>query len=122
MKTIRVSALLPPTLLLYITRLTSRSFHIETGTKRKNPSTPFSFSQTTVSTLALQAEEAALKKIEVEQAEALKNKLPDFWLPSLTPTHTAGPPPQTLEEVQAQVDTFKTVCRGGGQADAHPLA
>ncbi|PPQ79073.1 hypothetical protein CVT25_002298 [Psilocybe cyanescens] len=94
----------------------------KTGTKRKNLSTPFSFSQTTVSTLALQAEEAALKKIEVEQAEALKNKLPDFWLPSLTPTHTAGPPPQTLEEVQAQMDTFKTVCRGGGQADAHPLS
>lgn len=98
------------------------SIYSETGTKRKNPSTPFSFSQNTVSALALQAEEAALKQIEAEQAEALKSKLPDFWLPSLTPTHTAGPPPQTLEEVQSQMDAFKTVCRGGGQSDAHPLA
>jgi hypothetical protein len=28
--------------------------------------------------------------------EALKHKLPDFWLPSLTPTYTSTGPPQSL--------------------------
>ena len=60
----------------------------ETGTKRKLPteSTPFTFSASAASTLAEEAEQAALKKIEIEQAERMKAKLPDFWLPSLTPT------------------------------------
>ncbi|KDR77231.1 hypothetical protein GALMADRAFT_66248 [Galerina marginata CBS 339.88] len=92
------------------------------GMKRKNPSsTLFAFSSSTVSTLAKQAEDVALKKIEEEQAEALKAKLPDFWLPSLTPTHTSGPP-QTLEDVQAKMEVAKTVCRGGGEGAAHFLA
>lgn len=95
---------------------------LETGTKRKNPPTSFSFSQDTVSSLAQKAEEEALKQIKAEQAEALKNKLPDFWLPSLTPTHTSGPPPQTLEDVQAQMENAKTVCRGAGEAAAHNLS
>ncbi|KAF8902559.1 hypothetical protein CPB84DRAFT_1707514 [Gymnopilus junonius] len=99
----------------------SSSDDAKTGSKRKNPSTPFAFSQDTVSTLAEQAEEAALKKIEVEQAEALKSKLPDFWLPSLTPTHTSGLP-QTLEDIQAKMEIAKTECRGGGAGAAHVLS
>lgn len=80
------------------------------GTKRK-----FAFDSTTVETLAREAEEAALREIEREQAEALRHKLPDFWLPSLTPTYTSSGPPQTLLDVKLQ-----TTCRGGNPA--HPIA
>ncbi|KAH9934101.1 hypothetical protein B0H21DRAFT_825738 [Amylocystis lapponica] len=76
------------------------------GTKRK-----FSFSSTTVETLAQEAEEVALREIEREQAEALKHKLPDFWLPSLTPTYTSSGPPTSLTDVKLQ-----TTCRGGNPA------
>jgi len=103
------------------------------GTKRKTPppsdppsssattssANPFSFSSKTVQDLALQAEEAALKQIELEQAAALKAKLPDFWLPSLTPTHTASAAPQSLSEVDDGVKKLQTVCRGG---ESHPLS
>ena len=56
--------------------------------------------------MAREAEEAALREIEREQAEALKHKLPDFWLPSLTPTYTSSGPPTSLSDVKLQ-----TTCR-----------
>ncbi|GLB39693.1 putative zinc-finger of nitric oxide synthase-interacting protein [Lyophyllum shimeji] len=80
------------------------------GTKRK-----FAFDASTVETLAQEAEEAALRQIEREQAEALRSKLPDFWLPSLTPTYTSSGPPQSLMDVKVQ-----TTCRGG--QPTHPIA
>ncbi|KAI0089574.1 hypothetical protein BDY19DRAFT_889339 [Irpex rosettiformis] len=73
------------------------------GTKRK-----FEFDSSTVETLASEAEEAALKQIEREQAESLKHKLPDFWLPSLTPTYASSGPPTSLQDVKLQ-----TTCHGG---------
>ncbi|KAF8646656.1 hypothetical protein AX16_007154 [Volvariella volvacea WC 439] len=73
------------------------------GTKRK-----FEFDTSTVEGLAREAEEAALQQIEKEQAEALRHKLPDFWLPSLTPTYTSSGPPKSLTDVKVQ-----TTCRGG---------
>ncbi|OCH91178.1 hypothetical protein OBBRIDRAFT_729262 [Obba rivulosa] len=79
------------------------------GTKRK-----FNFDASTVEALAQEAEEAALRQIEREQAEALKHKLPDFWLPSLTPTYASSGPPTSLGDVKLQ-----TTCRGGNPA--HPL-
>ncbi|KAF9508154.1 hypothetical protein BS47DRAFT_1377781 [Hydnum rufescens UP504] len=63
------------------------------GVKRK-----FAFDQDTIDKLALEAEEAALKQIEVEQAEARRAKLPDFWLPSLTPVALPGP----LKDIKLQ--------------------
>jgi len=57
------------------------------------------------------AEEEALRAIEREQAEARKAKLPDFWLPSLTPN--AAP---TKEAAPKE----KTICRAANPA--HPLA
>ncbi|KAF9457897.1 hypothetical protein BDZ94DRAFT_1272036 [Collybia nuda] len=80
------------------------------GTKRK-----FAFDASTVETLAQEAEEAALREIEREQAEALRHKLPDFWLPSLTPTYSSTGPPQSLLDVKVQ-----TTCRGGNPA--HSIA
>ena len=80
------------------------------GTKRK-----FEFSSSAVESLAHEAEEAAVAQIEKEQAEALKHKLPDFWLPSLTPTFTSNGPPQSLMDIKVQ-----TTCRGG--SPAHPIA
>ena len=63
------------------------------GVKRK-----FDFDQDKADRLALEAEEAALKQIEVEQAEARRAKLPDFWLPSLTPVALPGP----LKDIKLQ--------------------
>ncbi|KAI0058435.1 hypothetical protein BV25DRAFT_1810656 [Artomyces pyxidatus] len=80
------------------------------GTKRK-----FAFDSSTAEKMAQEAEEAALRQIEREQAEALKNKLPDFWLPSLTPTYTSSGPPSSLKDVKVQ-----TTCRGGNPA--HPIS
>ncbi|KIP10751.1 hypothetical protein PHLGIDRAFT_22037 [Phlebiopsis gigantea 11061_1 CR5-6] len=76
------------------------------GTKRK-----FEFDSTTVDKLAEEAEQAALEQIEREQAQELKHKLPDFWLPSLTPTYTSSGPPTSLGDVKLQ-----TTCRGGNPA------
>ncbi|OJT06824.1 Nitric oxide synthase-interacting protein [Trametes pubescens] len=76
------------------------------GSKRK-----FDFDASAVDTLTREAEEAALRQIEREQAEALKSKLPDFWLPSLTPTYTSHGPPTSLAQVKLQ-----TTCRGGNPA------
>ncbi|KAH8102063.1 hypothetical protein BXZ70DRAFT_890608 [Cristinia sonorae] len=67
------------------------------GTKRK-----FAFDSTAAESLALEAEEAALRQLEREQADALKHKLPDFWLPSLTPTYTSNGPPTSLSDVKLQ--------------------
>ena len=79
------------------------------GTKRK-----FAFDSSVMETLAKEAEESALIQIEKDQAAALKHKLPDFWLPSLTPTYTSNGPPQSLLDVKLQ-----TTCRGGNPP--HPL-
>lgn len=76
------------------------------GTKRK-----FDFDSSTVERLTREAEEAALLQIEREQAEALRAKLPDFWLPSLTPTYTSSGPPRSLSEVKPQM-----TCHGGDPA------
>ncbi|KAF8352031.1 hypothetical protein F5887DRAFT_933585 [Amanita rubescens] len=81
----------------------SSSSESAAGTKRK-----FEFDTSTVETVAKEAEETALRQIEKEQAEALKHKLPDFWLPSLTPTYQSSGPPQSLSDVKVQ-----TTCRGG---------
>jgi nitric oxide synthase-interacting protein len=78
------------------------------GTKRK-----FDFDASTVDRLTREAEEAALRQIEREQADALRAKLPDFWLPSLTPTYTSSGPPRSLQDVKLQ-----TTCRGGDPAHA----
>ena len=80
------------------------------GTKRK-----FVFDSSRMETLAKEAEESALIQIEKDQAAALKHKLPDFWLPSLTPTYTSSGPPQSLMDVKLQ-----TTCRGGNPP--HPLS
>ena len=69
----------------------------------------------TVDALAQEAEEAALRQIEREQAEALRHKLPDFWLPSLTPTYSSIGPPSSLKDVKLQ-----TTCRGGDPP--HPIS
>ncbi|KAJ4467215.1 hypothetical protein J3R30DRAFT_3309675 [Lentinula aciculospora] len=71
----------------------------------------FSFSSSTVESLALEAEEAALRQIEVEQREALKAKLPDFWLPSLTPTYTGKGDPESVKSLEDV--KLHTTCRGG---------
>jgi nitric oxide synthase-interacting protein len=80
------------------------------GTKRK-----FAFDSTAAEKVAQEAEEAALRQIEREQAAALRSKLPDFWLPSLTPTYTSSGPPSSLADVKVQ-----TTCRGGNPP--HPIA
>ncbi|KAL4071714.1 hypothetical protein J3A83DRAFT_4358165 [Scleroderma citrinum] len=72
------------------------------------------FDSTAVETLMREAEEAALRQIEKEQADALRAKLPDFWLPSLTPTYASSGPPSSLKDVKVQ-----TMCRGGDPS--HPI-
>jgi len=80
-------------------------------------SATFSFSSKIVQEITQNAEEAAMKQIEIEQTAALKHKLPDFWLPSLTPTHSASAP-QSLAEIDAGVKKLQTVCRGGAESHA----
>lgn len=80
------------------------------GVKRK-----FEFDASTVDTLTREAEEAALRQIEREQVERLRAKLPDFWLPSLTPTYTSRELPSSFKDIKIQ-----TTCRGG--EPAHPLS
>jgi nitric oxide synthase-interacting protein len=79
------------------------------GTKRK-----FAFDSTAAEKVAQEAEEAASRQIEREQAAALRSKLPDFWLPSLTPTYTSSGPPSSLADVKV-----RTTCRGGNPP--HPI-
>ncbi|KAI0258571.1 hypothetical protein BC834DRAFT_835293 [Gloeopeniophorella convolvens] len=80
------------------------------GTKRK-----FAFDSTAAEKMAQEAEEDALRQIEREQAAALRSKLPDFWLPSLTPTYTSSGPPSSIKDFKIQ-----TTCRGGNPP--HPVA
>jgi hypothetical protein len=80
------------------------------GTKRK-----FAFDSTAAEKVAQEAEEAASRQIEREQAAALRSKLPDFWLPSLTPTYTSSGPPSSLADIK-----LRTTCRGGNPP--HPIA
>ncbi|KAI6041455.1 hypothetical protein EDC04DRAFT_2668193 [Pisolithus marmoratus] len=72
------------------------------------------FDSTAVQILMREAEEVALRQIEKEQAEALRAKLPDFWLPSLTPTYASKGLPSSLRDVKVQ-----TMCRGGDPS--HPI-
>ncbi|KAJ8597699.1 hypothetical protein M405DRAFT_755445 [Rhizopogon salebrosus TDB-379] len=72
------------------------------------------FDFSTVEALTREAEEAALRQIEREQAESLRHKLPDFWLPSLTPTYTSNGLPSSLKDVK-----IRTTCRGGNPP--HPI-
>ena len=65
--------------------------------------------------LAKETEEEALKLIQKEQADALKHKLPDFWLPSLTPTYASPGPPKDLKDIKVQ-----SVCRAS--ADTHEIS
>lgn len=90
--------------------LNTHTHALARGTKRK-----FSFDTSLAEQKALEAEEDALRQIEREQALALKSKLPDFWLPSLTPTYSSSGPPISLDDVKVV-----TTCRGGVQS--HPLA
>ncbi|KAJ7494565.1 hypothetical protein B0H11DRAFT_2002392 [Mycena galericulata] len=89
------------------------------GTKRPF-STAFEFSPSHVSDLVAQAEEAAARAIAKEQAEAAKGVLPDFWLPSLTPTY-GGVAARDVAAAGGKSE-FKpgAVCRGGG--DRHSFA
>ncbi|EJD41566.1 hypothetical protein AURDEDRAFT_90272 [Auricularia subglabra TFB-10046 SS5] len=80
------------------------------GTKRK-----FEFDSSAVDEQLRLAEEAALRKIEREQAEARKAKLPDFWLPSLMPD--AAPDKASTKEKDVKM---QTLCRAG--EPAHTLA
>ncbi|KAJ7178646.1 hypothetical protein C8R43DRAFT_468110 [Mycena crocata] len=91
-----------------------------TGTKRPF-STAFSFSPSHVSDLVAQAEDAAARAIAKEQAEAAKGVLPDFWLPSLTPTF-GGVSARDVAAAGGKSSEFKpgAVCRGGG--DRHSFA
>ncbi|KAI9464147.1 hypothetical protein BJY52DRAFT_1251965 [Lactarius psammicola] len=79
------------------------------------PSGNSPFDSSAAEKMAQEAEEAALRQIEREQAAALRSKLPDFWLPSLTPTYTSSGLPSSLADVKVQ-----TTCRGGNPP--HPIA
>jgi nitric oxide synthase-interacting protein len=78
------------------------TLHLARGTKRK-----FDFDTKEVDAIAQEAEEAALKQIEAEQAESRRAKLPDFWLPSLTPEAL----PTRLKDVKLQ-----TLCHASSPA------
>lgn len=93
---------------------TEPKFLLARGTKRK--ASELSFSAAEVEKLAAEAEAEAAARIERETAEAVKAKLPDFWLPSLTPTH---------DDAQAASIRLKDVkavpsCRGG--KDVHEIS
>ncbi|KAI1792667.1 hypothetical protein LXA43DRAFT_887182, partial [Ganoderma leucocontextum] len=76
----------------------------------------FDFDTSAVETLTREAKEAPLRQIEDEQAEAPKSKLPDFWLPSLTPTYSSTGLLTSLSDVKLQ-----TKCHGANPA-LRPLA
>ncbi|CAD6565619.1 MAG: hypothetical protein CYPHOPRED_005880, partial [Cyphobasidiales sp. Tagirdzhanova-0007] len=76
------------------------------GTKRK-----FDFDNIQVAKLADEQEEKALKDIEREQAERRKAKLPNFWLPSLTPEAA----PTKISDVGLQ-----SLCHAG--TPSHPIS
>ena len=72
----------------------------------------FTFNASAMESAASQAEEQALRKIEGEQGEARKAKLPAYWLPSLAPEARAIP----LKDVKLQ-----TTCQQG-QKGPHPFS
>ncbi|KAJ7052532.1 hypothetical protein C8F01DRAFT_1090509 [Mycena amicta] len=92
-----------------------------TGNKRSF-STAFEFSSAHVSDLVSKAEEAAARLIAKEKAEAAKAVLPDFWLPSLTPTFGGVAQRDILAAGGGRSKELKpaAVCRGGG--DRHSFA
>jgi len=99
----------------------------QTGSKRKATSPP---SPSRLHASLLSSESQALSVLASEklaqQTEA-KNKLPDFWLPSLTPTHVATAEEQrekmerALKEAEKEFGNGKTVCRGGVGKVGHNL-
>ncbi|KAF7375064.1 RING-type domain-containing protein [Mycena sanguinolenta] len=92
------------------------------GTKRPF-STAFEFSPSHVSDLVAQAEEAAARAIAKEQAEAAKGALPDFWLPSLTPTYGGVAQRDVLAAGGKSSAELKPtpLCRGGGERHSFAL-
>ncbi|KAJ7603144.1 hypothetical protein DFH06DRAFT_1022582 [Mycena polygramma] len=91
------------------------------GTKRPF-STAFAFSPSHVSDLVAQAEDTAARAIAKEQAEAAKGVLPDFWLPSLTPTF-GGVAARDVLAAGGKSGELKigAVCRGGGERHSFAL-
>ncbi|KAK8858470.1 hypothetical protein IAR55_002697 [Kwoniella newhampshirensis] len=79
--------------------------------EREKAANKFQFDQNVVERVAKEAEEKALRTIELEQAEARKSKLAAFWLPSLTPDAKIGP----LKDIKLQ-----TLCHVGGMP--HPIS
>ncbi|KAM0786411.1 hypothetical protein ACM66B_001876 [Microbotryomycetes sp. NB124-2] len=76
------------------------------ATKRK-----FEFDEDELDRRTAEATEEALRKTTQEMADARKAKLPNFWLPSLTPTAT----PDTVFDVKLQ-----TMCTAGDPT--HPMS
>ncbi|KAK4046620.1 hypothetical protein OIO90_006490 [Microbotryomycetes sp. JL221] len=80
--------------------------NVVAGSKRK-----FEFDEDELERRTREATEEALRRTTQEMAEARKAKLPNFWLPSLTPTAT----PDAVLDVKLQ-----TMCTAG--KPAHPLS
>ncbi|KAJ7674159.1 hypothetical protein B0H17DRAFT_161175 [Mycena rosella] len=99
----------------------SASESAATGSKRPF-STAFEFSPSHVSDLVAQAEEAAARVIAKEQVEAAKGVLPDFWLPSLTPTFGGVAARDVLAAGgKSGQSKIGPVCRGGGERHSFAL-
>ncbi|KAF7316958.1 RING-type domain-containing protein [Mycena chlorophos] len=100
---------------------TSDSTTATTGSKRSF-SSAFEFSSSHVTDLVAKAEEAAARLIAKEKAEAAKAVLPDFWLPTLTPTFDGVAQRDILAAGGGQSKEIKpgAVCRGAG--DRHSFA
>ncbi|WWC95980.1 hypothetical protein V866_002847 [Kwoniella sp. B9012] len=71
----------------------------------------FELDNNAVEKVAKEAEEKALRVMELEQSESRKAKLAAFWLPSLTPEAKLGP----MKDVKLQ-----TLCHVGGSP--HPIS
>jgi len=114
------------------------TFPIARGTKRKSPPPPsdpssaspstsseFKFNPSSRTLLEIQkeAEDEALHQIEKEQAEALKSKLPDFWLPSVLGSYAdRGTLVSKGKDGKDKDLKIKVSCRGAGQGAGHVLA
>ncbi|CAK5268773.1 unnamed protein product [Mycena citricolor] len=85
-----------------------------TGKKRAF-SDAFEFNDSRVSKIVAEAEEAAAREIVKERAEATKGVLPDFWLPSLTPTFGGVTVSETLAAGGTSEVKTGAMCRGGGE-------
>jgi len=70
-----------------------------------NKKRKFEFDPEAAKKLAQEAEDEAVRQLEIEQNEARKAKLPAFWLPSLTPESQVGLLP--LKDLKIQ-----TMCHG----------